>query len=32
MRLSLKALAITFGLLWGGLMLVVGLAKLTVPN
>ncbi len=32
MKLSLKALAITFGLLWGGLLLVVGMANLVAPT
>ena len=32
MRLSLKALAITCGLLWGGLLLVVALANLVAPT
>jgi len=31
MQLSPKALGITSGLLWGGLMLVVGLANIIVP-
>jgi hypothetical protein len=31
MQLSLKALAIAFGLLWGGLLLAVGLANLAAP-
>jgi len=32
MRLSVKGLAISFGLLWGGMMLVVGLANLAAPS
>jgi len=32
MQFSLKALAIACGLLWGGLLLVVGLANLAVPT
>jgi hypothetical protein len=31
MRLSAKALAITFGLLWGACLLIVGLINLVVP-
>lgn len=32
MRLSARSLAITFGLLWGGCLLVVGLINLAVPS
>jgi hypothetical protein len=32
MQLSLKALAIAFGLLWGGLLLAVGLVNQAVPS
>ena len=32
MQLSLKALAIAFGLLWGGLLLMVGLIHLAAPS
>jgi hypothetical protein len=32
MQLSVKALSIVFGLLWGGAMLAVGLANLAVPS
>jgi len=32
MQISLKGLAIAFALLWGGLILAVGLANLEVPR
>lgn len=32
MPLSVKALSIVFGLLWGGAMLAVGLANLAAPS
>jgi hypothetical protein len=32
MRLSLRALALTFGLLWGGAMLCVGVTNLIAPG
>lgn len=32
MKLSVKATALTFGLLWGGAMLVVGLINLADPH
>lgn len=32
MRLSLKAMAITFGVLWGACLLLVGLINLAAPS